>query len=140
MCFGNGKCKNYRAFKFHIHSGRFARIQLINWYFVLTLLNTFWKIYWNKWYLIWKSQYSDNRIRNEIGNDIIRGCMRLEIEWLDLYGTPCIVSIIQNTSSLFFAPVFKYRHCCECSQCLRTLSNTSKALDSRPIRFDLHNQ
>ena len=89
MCLGSCMSKNYRKIKFHIQSAKLAHIQLINWYFVLTFLNPFWVIYWNKRCFIWKCEYSANKIKNEIGNDIIRGCMRLKIEWLDLYGTPC---------------------------------------------------
>ena len=42
------------------------------------------------------------RIRNEIRNDIIMCCVRQEIEWLDLFGTPCkkeIETTVLNVAS-----------------------------------------
>ena len=68
MFFGSGKSKNHWKFNFYIQSAHSACIQLIKWHFVLTILNTFWVIYLNKWYLIWKCEYSASRIKNEIGN------------------------------------------------------------------------
>ena len=57
MSFGSCKSKNIRKIKFNSQLAKVVCIHLVNWFFVLTLLNTFWISYWNKWYLIWKPEY-----------------------------------------------------------------------------------
>ena len=46
-------------------------------------------ILWNKWYLIWKTEYSVIRISNEIGTSKIRDCIRLECLQFNIYGQTC---------------------------------------------------
>ena len=87
---------------------------------------TFKMILWNKWYLIWKSEYSAIRISNEIGTGIIRDCIRLECLRLNLYGPPCrwldLHPILVITTSRVNYWYFGKSHLAQGNSLIRSLS------------------
>ena len=87
--FGSYKSKNHKELKFHLQLAKLSCFHFVDLFSILTLLNTLWITFWNKWYLILKPKYSAFRIRNKIRNVITRDCTRLGLRWLDNYGTPC---------------------------------------------------
>ena len=90
--FGSYKSKNHKELKFHLQLAKLSCFHFVDLFSILTLLNTLCITFWNKWYLIWKPEYSAFRIRNKIRYVITRGYTRLGLKWLDIYGTPCTLN------------------------------------------------